>query len=127
MGDLAAPVGTVHRHDHQTEAQRGDVGDDEVDRRRRAHHDPVTGAEAGTGEATGDRTRLRLELTVGRPPARVVDGGCIGRGPPAGRPRRRETPRGQEVDGVGRDAWREVARPRRLHPAEATGSADGAS
>ena len=53
--DLGGPERSVDRHDHQPQAQGGDVGHGQVDRRGGADQQPVAGVQSGrrrTGPAT---------------------------------------------------------------------------
>ena len=113
--DLAVPVRAVDRHDDEPEPQGGDVRDDEVVRRRRAHHDAVTGAEPGAARSAPATTRDRRSRSP-RCASGPRRGWSDGRAPrPTGAP----TPRAGCAARAGRpprvDPGGEVASPGRVH------------
>ena len=57
--DLALAVGAVHRHHDEAGPQRGDVGHDQVDARRRADEDPVARRRGRPGGSRPATLRVR--------------------------------------------------------------------
>ena len=114
---LVAPVGAVHRHHHNADAQQRRMSGDHPGRTRPTREHPVARHHAGRDQALSHISGARLQPRAAHPAVvRIPHHSALRIGRPVAQPDRRQRAADSQIDLGSTDARRQMPGPMRLLP-----------